>query len=87
VIDDKVADEIADLRDSFGILVVARASGANSSSALITGDVIRTLNGVRMTSLDQLRDALRNRQPGAPMVLQIQRDDRLLFVMLNLDNF
>jgi S1-C subfamily serine protease len=52
---------------------------------LNTGDVIRTLNGEPMTSLARLRDALKALPPGAPVALQIQRDQKLMYIAFNLE--
>ena len=84
-IDKKVAAMAPELRDPFGIIVAARSAGAGSEIPLSTGDVIRTLNGQPMTTLDRLRTALAALKPGAPVVLQIQRDDRLLYVAFTLE--
>src|SRR6202022_2638132 len=78
-IDKKVAAMAPDLRDPFGILVAARSADASGDIPLAAGDVIRTLNGQPMTTLDRLRDALKALPPGTPVVLQIQRDQKLLF--------
>ncbi len=83
-IDQKIAAMTGDLRDPFGIIVVARSS-EGADIPLTTGDVIRTLNGRPMTTLERLRAALQSLQPGAPVVLQIQREQRLLFVAFTLD--
>ena len=83
-IDKKVADMASDLRDPFGVIVAAR-TGGEAEIPLNTGDVIRTLNGEPMTTLDRLRTALSDLKPGAPVVLQIQRDDRLLYVSFTLE--
>jgi len=83
-IDEKIAAMTQDLRDPFGIIVVARSS-EGADIPLTTGDVIRTLNGEPMTTLERLRVALQSLQPGAPVVLQIQREQRLLFVVFTLD--
>jgi len=83
-IDQKIAAMAQDLRDPFGIIVVARSS-EGTDIPLTTGDVIRTLNGQPMTTLERLRAALQSLQPGAPVVLQIQREQRLLFVAFTLD--
>jgi len=64
---------------------VARSTEAGGDIPLTVADVIRTLNGQPMTTLDRLRSALKALQPGAPVVLQIQRDQRLLFVSFTLD--
>jgi serine protease Do len=84
-IDQKIAAMTSDLRDPFGILVVARSNDATGDIPLAAADVIRTLNGQPMTTLERLRAALKSLQPGAPVVLQIQREERLLYVAFTLD--
>jgi serine protease Do len=84
-IDKKVAEMAPDLRDPFGIIVAARSSDSGAEIPLNTGDVIRTLNGQPMTTLDRLRATLADLKAGAPVVLQIQRDDRLLYVSFTLE--
>jgi serine protease Do len=84
-IDKKIAGMATDLRDPFGIIVAARAAGATVEVPLNTGDVIRTLNGQPMTTLDRLRGALKALPSGTPVALQIQRDQKLLFLAFTLD--
>jgi serine protease Do len=84
-IDKKIAALAPDLRDPFGILVAARAAGAGVEVPLNAGDVIRTLNGQPMTTLDRLRSALKALAPGTPVALQIQRDQKLLFLAFTLE--
>jgi serine protease Do len=84
-IDKRVAAMAPDLRDPYGIIVAAKSNEASADVPLTTGDVIRTLNGQPMTTLDRLRAALQALKPGAPVVLQIQRDDRLLFMAFTLE--
>ncbi len=84
-IDKKVAAMAPDLRDPFGIIVAARAAGATAEVPLTTGDVIRSLNGEPMTTLDRLRNALKALPPGAAVALQIQRDQKLMYVAFTMD--
>jgi serine protease Do len=84
-IDKKIAAMAPDLRDPYGIIVAARATGATTEIPLTTGDVIRTLNGQPMKTLDDLRQALRALRPGAAVALQIQRDQKLMYVAFTLD--
>ena len=84
-IDEKIAAMTSDLRDPFGILVVARSTDAGGEIPLAAADVIRTLNGQPMTTLERLRAALKALQSGAPVVLQIQREERLLFLAFTLE--
>jgi S1-C subfamily serine protease len=76
----------SDLRDPFGIIVAARSAGAAVEVPLNTGDVIRTLNGQPMTTLDRLRDALKALHPGDAVALQIQRDQKLMFISFIFDS-
>jgi serine protease Do len=84
-IDKNIASMIADLRDPYGIIVAARAAGAAGEIPLTTGDVIRSLNGEPMTTLDRLRAALTSLPPNAPIALQIQREGKLQFVTFSLE--
>jgi len=84
-IDKKIAAMAPDLRDPFGILVAGRAAGAGVEVPLNAGDVIRTLNGQPMTTLGRLRSTLKALPPGTPVALQIQRDQKLLFLAFTLD--
>ena len=86
-IDSKIASELPGLRDPFGIIVVARSAGSTAEAPLVSGDVIRTLNGMPMTTLDRLRSALQGISRGVPLTLQIQRDEHLMFLSFTLDQF
>jgi len=79
-IDKKVASMVSGLRDPFGVIVAARSEGTGGDVPLVTGDVIRSLNGQPMTTLDRLRTAIKQVAAGAPVVFQIQRDGKLMFV-------
>jgi len=82
----KVAAMAPDLRDPFWhYRGCAFPATRGLEIPLTTGDVIRTLNGQPMTTLDRLRSALAELKPGAPVVLQIQRDDRLLYISFTLE--
>ena len=84
-IDPKVVDMTTGLRDAFGIIVVARSAGARSEVPVMPRDVIRSFNNTKMFTLDQLRNAVRATKPGTPVVLQVQRGGRLLYVSFTLD--
>ena len=84
-IDRKIAVMAKGLRDAYGIIVAAKTAGATSEVPLAVGDVIRSLNGKQMASLEGLRTALRALAPGSPVTLQIQRDGRLMYVTFTLD--
>jgi serine protease Do len=84
-IDQRVAAVAKGLRDPQGVIVVARVAGASSEVPLLPRDVIRSVNAKPVTSLQGLRDALRALPQGSPVVLQIQRETRLMYVSFTLD--
>ena len=84
-IDASIAAAAKGLRNPQGIIVVARVAGATSEVPLLPRDVIRTVNNKPVTTLQGLRDALRALTPGSPVVLQIQREARLMYVSFTLD--
>ena len=79
-IDSRIAASATGLRDPYGIIVAARAAGASSDVPLLPRDIIRSVNNRRVPTLDALRDSLRTMTPGTNVVLQIQREGRLMYV-------
>ena len=79
-IDPREVTAASGLRDPYGIVVAARAAGARSEVPLQPRDVIRSLNNTKMYALNQLRTAVSELKPGAPVTLQVQREGRLMYV-------
>jgi serine protease Do len=84
-IDKRIAPMLPELRDPYGIVVAARTADSGVGVPLETGDVIRTLNGEPMTTLDRLRETLAKLGPGSSVALQIQRNDHLMFVAITME--
>lgn len=77
----QVAGLVGDLRISSGVIVAAKAAQtAGLETPLQVGDVIHAVNGQPVTSLDDLRTALKGLDPNMPVVLQVERDGHLLYV-------
>lgn len=79
-IDKNIAAIATGLRDPHGIIVMARAAGANAVVPLQPRDVIRSVNNKPVFTLAQLRDLVQEIKPGTPVTLQVQREGRLTFV-------
>jgi serine protease Do len=84
-IDQRIASAATGLRDPYGIIVVARAAGAASEIPLQPRDVIRTLNNKKVSTLQELRQAVQGLKPGASVTLQIQREGKLMYVPFTLE--
>jgi serine protease Do len=80
-ITDTTAALLPGLRISSGVLVAAREQEAPGTGVpLLVGDVIHTLNTFAVRSLDGLRVLVDGIKAGSDVVLQIERDGRLMFV-------
>jgi serine protease Do len=84
-IDPKLAATLPGLRMSSGVIVAAKAADPSVDTSLNTGDVIHTINGVQVGTIAALRSALEHLTPNDSVVLQIERDGRLMFVSFELD--
>jgi serine protease Do len=80
-INDKIIRILDELRINSGVLIAAltESSGAEEIG-LTTGDIIHSVNGVPVESLEALRTALGNIKPGSSVALQVEIDGQLEFV-------
>ena len=77
---------LSNVRSSGGVVVLAKTSGPNALKArLQAGDIIRSLNATPTDSVEQLRTAVRGLNSGDPVVLQIERDEKLQYVDFEMD--
>ena len=84
-IDPAVAKKLPTLRTDSGVLVAARAINSNVDVALEAGDVIHTMNGASVKTGEELRAALNRTSVNTPVVLQIERSGKLMFIAFKLD--
>jgi serine protease Do len=84
-IDQRIAAAATGLRDPYGIIIVARAAGAASEVPLQPRDVIRMVNNKKMSTLQDLRQAMQGLKSGSSVTLQIQREGRLMYVPFTLE--
>jgi serine protease Do len=71
---------LPDLRVKSGVLVTTPYLEPHVDNLLKAGDVIHALNTITVRSLDGLRALLDGLEPDSPIVLQIERNHRLMFV-------
>src|SRR6185503_16949042 len=70
-LDDELLRAAGPLRGREGVVVAARAGGADSAE-LRAGDVIYAVNGVSVLGLAELRSAVAAAKPGQPLVLHVE---------------
>ena len=82
-VDKPVAALLDELRKPYGIVVAARyGESPYSGEAVQLGDVIIAVNTGTVTSIEALNQALAQLKDADPLVLQVQRGDRLLYLTL-----
>ena len=85
-IDDKLARQLEELREPSGVIVAAMAADLlGLETDLQAGDVIHSLNGKHIETIAGLRAALKAMPPGAPGVLQVERDSKYMYVTFEMD--
>jgi len=85
-VDEKVTPILPDLRRLSGVAVAAvPAEFAGLNPGLLPGDVIYSLNNRRLASLDELRDALKDKKSGDPVALLVERHGQLIYVAAALE--
>ena len=83
-LDPAVAKKFPTMRIGSGVLVAARAIESNVDVPLEAGDVIHTVNGASVKTGDELRSALNHTSQNSPVVLQIERSGKLMFIAFKL---
>ena len=84
-IKDDVIKKIPELRKPAGVLVAALVAGfAGPEEGLAPGDLIISLNREPVFNAESLRELVGTLQTGNPIVLQIQREDQLKYVVMDL---
>jgi serine protease Do len=79
-LDPKIAGMLSGLRIPSGVMVAAKAADSTADISLTTGDVIHAINGAPVETIENLRSALDGLKPNASVVLQIEREGRLMFI-------
>jgi serine protease Do len=85
-INKEIAEKLQGLRRDYGIVVAARAAEAPyTGSGLRPGDVIYELNGTPAVTLNAFKAALAQLRGGDAAVFLVERDSRLIYIPVELE--
>jgi serine protease Do len=85
-ISQKLADLLPELRFEFGIVVAFRSPNPPfSGGSLEQGDVIYAADRTPVATLDALRKILETKNSGDTVVLQVQRNNKLMYLVLEFE--
>jgi S1-C subfamily serine protease len=77
--------ENSELRSDSGVVVLAKLAHPTLRTILTAGDLIRSVNGTRVSTVKGLQSALEKFKSGDPVVLQIERRRHLRYVAFEMD--
>jgi serine protease Do len=81
-----VTSLLGDLRIPSGVVVASLVADQLAvDSGLAVGDVIHSLKGTEITSVDNLRKAFNNLKPGEAATMQVERSGRLTYVSFEME--
>ncbi len=85
-LNDELRSAIGDLRIANGVVVIARAANLiGPDTGLKSGDVIHAVNKTPIDSVDALRSTIQGIKPNSPVVLQIERQGKLLWLAFDME--
>jgi S1-C subfamily serine protease len=85
-INKNISEALPGLRMASGVIVAARtAYAATVETGLQSGDIIHALNRIDIISLDGLRQALDKLKTGDSVVMQIERQGRLMYLAFDME--
>jgi serine protease Do len=85
-LNDRLTSMLPDLRHEYGLVVAARSpSVPYSGASLELGDVIYEINHSPTLTVKFLRDRLDSMKPGDAVVLQVEREGKLMYIPLELE--
>ena len=85
-IDKEVSVLLPELRKKYGVVVAARSQNApySGTGSLQAGDVIYSVNNTPVASIEALKQVLDSLNDGDAAVVQVERDNKLMFLVLEL---
>jgi S1-C subfamily serine protease len=85
-IDDRIQEMLPALRIPSGVVVAARIQDPRAADVLLlVGDVIHSVNGAAVSTVEGLQSALEHLQTHSSVVLQVERAGKLSFFGSQLD--
>ena len=83
---DKVSSAIPDLRLPSGVIIVARAVDLlGPETGLMAGDIIHSFNRTPISTLDDLRTAVKDLKAGDSVAMQIERQGHFEYLAFEMD--
>ena len=85
-IDKNLGQLLPGLRNSYGVVVAAGSTtDVSSGTGLQPGDVIYSVNGAPVGTVEALKKKVEEFKPGDSIAMQIERSGRLMFVSIELE--
>ena len=77
---------MGELRISSGVLVTSIVANRLAiDSGLLAGDIVHSFNRTPIKTVEDLRAAFNNLQPGSPGAMQVERNGKLTYITLEME--
>jgi S1-C subfamily serine protease len=84
-VNERPRSETSRRRSNSGVVVVAKLDHTQQSTDLAMDDLIRSVNGRPVSTVEELRSEIEKYKSGESVVLQIERNGRLMYVSFEMD--
>ena len=84
-VNERPRSETSRRRSNSGVVVVAKLDHTQQRTDLAMDDLIRSVNGSPVSTVKELRSEIEKYKSGEPVVLQIERKGRLMYLSFDMD--
>ena len=84
-VNERPRSETSRRRSKSGVVVVAKLDHTQQRTDLAMDDLIRSVNGSPVSNVKELRSEIEKYKSGEPVVLQIERKGRLMYLSFDMD--
>lgn len=83
---DRIAQLFPSLRKQYGVVIAAHISDPPYwANQFVPGDIVHAVNGKFITNISELRSTIQSFKKGDPVVLQLERSGKLLYVTIEIE--
>jgi PDZ domain-containing secreted protein len=84
-VNERPRSEMSRRRSKSGVVVVAKLDQSQQKTDLAMDDLIRSVNGRSISTVKDLRMEIEKYKSGESVVLQVERNGRLMYVSFEMD--
>ena len=84
-LNDRSRSAVSGLRSKSGVLVAGKVAHSDARTGLAVWDLIRSVNGTNVETVEDVRSLLQDCKPGEAVVVQVERHGRFRYLSFEID--